>query len=203
MQKRPPYHANDWDVRAFDARHGLLLEADGVAGVEGIISELQEAGWMVSRWHPDAHVRAWRADALPVTRIDCRFDEGAGRWRIRKFKAGWTGTTEPVADYLAPAGWSIDEALAFFAESPPDGYADPDGWFVNRAGARFVRAWRGKREPVRRKGAVLRRRREVEEWVVAHNGDDAHRPAWLPSDIPPSAFGGGFGDYKFDLAFYF
>lgn len=180
-----------WLVSAQDARGDAIFEAE-IPDVEAVIAALIDGGFVVSRWHAHCKIRAWRGDSLPITRIDFR-RESSGRWRIRKFKAGWTATTEPAQDYLAPAGWDIDEALAWFAASPPEDHGDPDGWIVNRVGSRFARAWLGPRKPAHRDGVVIRRRRQVEAWGEhlhrLESGDPSaqvggdRRPDWVPEDV--------------------
>lgn len=215
ISKAPPFSSTDWAIQAFDARRHVIQEVRDVSDVEGVVAALLAQEWMVSRWHARSYIRAWRGDSLPVTRIDCRFDPGSSRWRIQKWKAGWTASTEPARDYLAPSNWEINEALAWFAARPPQDHGDPDGWFVRRVGQQFVRAWLGGRKPCYNDGTIVRRRRQVEVWGAyldaVERGDPSaaarrvERPAWIPPDVPlemvqKSIFGqAGEIDLAYDL----
>lgn len=179
-----------WRVLAVDANQRLLVDVVPAAlDLEAAIDGLVTLGWVVSRWDKFFHIRAWRGDNLPITRIDFR-RQNNGRWRIQKYKAGWTASTEPSQDYVAPVGWNPEQALAWFKERPPRDQADPDGWRVQWAGRRFFRAWLGPLMPVYTDRQIVARRDEVREW---RNGQLLYkdkepwrvtpRPEWLPEDI--------------------
>ena len=180
-----------WSVRAVDCRQRQVVEVEGLADVEPAVAALLAHDWMVSRWVPGGLIRAWRGDNLPTTRMDFHLDAETGRWRIRKFRQGWTATTEPSQDYLAPEGWDLSEAEDWCRSFEDLGLGHPDFWYFQRVGANFARAWRGQRVPVYNAGQVLRRRREVEAWVAylrsVGTRDEmpvVERPAWVPVDVP-------------------
>lgn len=179
-----------WRVLAVDANQQLLVDAVPAAfDLEVAVDTLIALGWVVSRWDKFFHIRAWRGDNLPITRIDFR-RQNNGRWRIQKYKAGWTASTEPSQDYVAPHGWNPDQALTWFKERAPVDYTDLDGWRVQWAGRCFFRAWQGPMLPVRATTQIIRMRDAVREW---RNGQLLYkdsepwrvkpRPDWLPPDI--------------------
>jgi len=193
FKRSVPGEWKGWRMLAVDANQRLLVDAvPDDLDLETAVETLITLGWVVSRWDKFFHIRAWRGDNLPITRIDFRWQKN-GRWRIQKYKAGWTASTEPAQDYVAPVGWNPDQALAWFAERPPVDYADVDGWRVQWAGRRFFRAWQGPLMPVRATTQIIRMRDEVREW---RNGELLYkdsepwrvkpRPAWLPEDIDVS-----------------
>jgi len=178
-----------WKVQAYDCKRRLLTETlpgDGFAP-EGALDALKSLQWVVARWAPH-HIRAWRGDDLPVTRVDVSLDAG-GRWRIRKWLAGWMASTDPVSDELKPAGWDPRVVWDWLQAHLPADHGDLEGWRVERAGT-FVRAWQGPKLPVRNGGQVKRMRESLHAYRVDLNrvarGESwvtPQRPPWMPETL--------------------
>ena len=186
----PDQRWEGWKVVAYDVASRVLDETlPGEAfDPETVLNALAAREWVVARWDPHRHIRAWRGDSLPIARLDFLLTD-SGRWRVRKWKAGWMASTDPASDELKPADWDPQTAWDWLKAHMPSDHLDPDGWPIERAG-NFVRAWMGRKLPVRNGGQVIRMRDELTAYrnglASAARGEtwiSAKRPAWWPESL--------------------
>jgi len=178
-----------WKVEAYNASNVLITESlpGGDFTPDHALPALAARDWVVARWAPAYHVRAWRGDRLPVTRIDLHWTDQR-RWRVRKWRAGWRASTDPASDELKPDGWDAQVALQWLLDRAPTDHLDLDGWRLERAG-NFVRAWKGPRRPVRNAGQIHRMRRAVTQYridtklLTEESWRVPVRPTWIPESL--------------------
>jgi hypothetical protein len=185
-----PVDAAPWRIQARDANRRVIQDEDAGAGfaLEMALQTLTAARWVVSAWIAQRHIRAYRGDTLPVTRMDFRWT--VGRWTVQKWLAGWTASTQPNYTEVKPAGWEAAEAVRWLQAHRPQDDAQIEGWRYETVGAHFIRAWYGPRLPVRTKAQIIRMRDALKDYrnsellyVQREPWRVLPRPAWLPADV--------------------
>lgn len=115
----------------------------------------------------------------PLERADfVHTDEG---WKVLKFYRD----LPPLQELKGP-DFDVDQALNWCREH---------GWDVRRPSLCHARAWVGPSEPVRSRGAIQYRRRQLDACL---NGSAV--PGWVPKDLKEQIEAGTFNVRNLDLA---